>query len=915
MTDPFGTAALRRAVLDAWASSPTRLIEDAAVERDLVVGGYRDRVVTELVQNAADAARRAGVPGAVDVRAEGSSVHCANVGAPLTVSGVRALCSLRASDKGGGDVGRYGTGFTAVRAVTERVEVRSTGGSIVFDAASTRTAMRENGIDVSVLADRGLDVPLFRLPWSIDGPPAPGWDTEIVLHDVADVEAVLGSAEDDAVDLLLALPALDRITVRDIVVRRTQTDGPGAWTTVTIGTRSFLRGAAPHATWYLPLRGAAASVTDGRVTDGRVTHVDPVDTDVLRAPTRSDEALTLPAVVVADVPLQPDRRRVLPGTDLTAVAEGYGDLVADLPPAVRPLAVPRPGVPASVVDADLRDALTADLAATAWVPGVDGRAHAPRSATVVERLTDQLAALLDDVVPGLVDPAASEGAAARTLARLGARVLRPAEVVDALSGLDRPPTWWRSVYEAFDALLPGSDVAECAAIPVPLTDGRTVTGPRTVVVAEERVGPVSWARVVRPDAVHPLLQRLGATVARPADLLADPALADRLTDPDGVPDALVDEVLAVAALVPVDTSVPGLGELPLRDADGEERAADELLLPDAPVLAVLAEDHPFGVVDAALVARHGEHALRVVGVGATFGIVVDDAPLGPDHDLDDEDAWWDSVDGEPADVRAVRDLEWVDPRRWADALDLLVADPTLAALLADRDGYTAWWLRRHAALGGTAPGLLRRPDDDTFDGVLDVAPPLRAAAIPALWARDRVDDAETARALLAGLADPARTVRPGTVLRTYAALGAAVADGRVDVRDVDPPADVRTLSGRVVPADDVTVLGGPAWIAVVPPERAVPGGAHPDAVADLLDVDTTDAVTVTVRGAGVPTVVADDPLLAAYAAALSAVSTLPVPDEVTVHDDLVVDASGVGERRVPFWIDTDGRVHLTGPRR
>ena len=31
--------------------------------------------------------------------------------------------------------------------------------------------------------------------------------------------------------------------------------------------------------------------------------------------------------------------------------------------------------------------------------------------------------------------------------------------------------------------------------------------------------------------------------------------------------------------------------------------------------------------------------------------------------------------------------------------------------------------------------------------------------------------------------------------------------------------------------------------------------------------------------------------------------------------DLVVDASGVGERRVPFWIDTDGRVHLTGPRR
>ena len=59
--DPFGTARLRRGVLDAWATSPARFREDANAEEDLVLGGYRDRLVVELAQNAADAAARAKV--------------------------------------------------------------------------------------------------------------------------------------------------------------------------------------------------------------------------------------------------------------------------------------------------------------------------------------------------------------------------------------------------------------------------------------------------------------------------------------------------------------------------------------------------------------------------------------------------------------------------------------------------------------------------------------------------------------------------------------------------------------------------------------------------------------------------------------------------------------------------------------
>ena len=66
--DPFDTAALRRAVLDAWTASPARFREDANAEEDLLRGGYRDRWFVELAQNAADAAERAGITTTLRVR-------------------------------------------------------------------------------------------------------------------------------------------------------------------------------------------------------------------------------------------------------------------------------------------------------------------------------------------------------------------------------------------------------------------------------------------------------------------------------------------------------------------------------------------------------------------------------------------------------------------------------------------------------------------------------------------------------------------------------------------------------------------------------------------------------------------------------------------------------------------------------
>ncbi|MCF4122223.1 ATP-binding protein [Antribacter sp. KLBMP9083] len=181
--DVFGTAALRRAVVEAWLASPTRLREDANTEEDHARGYYRDRVVVELAQNAADAAARAATPGRLRLRLEpvadvgslgdlgdlsvaGWRLLAANTGAPLDAEGVASLASLRASAKssgpshhghasggsGGSDapthgaeagpVGRFGVGFAAVRSVSDDVTVRSRAGGVRFSLAATERVLR-----------------------------------------------------------------------------------------------------------------------------------------------------------------------------------------------------------------------------------------------------------------------------------------------------------------------------------------------------------------------------------------------------------------------------------------------------------------------------------------------------------------------------------------------------------------------------------------------------------------------------------------------------------------------------------------------------------------------------------------------------------------------------------------------------
>src|SRR5690242_13527029 len=182
-TDPFGTAAVRERVLAGWGASAARFREDANAEEDLVRGGYRDRLLIELAQNAADAAVRAGVPGRLRLELAGDVLRAANTGAPLDADGVQGLASLRASSKRDdvASVGRFGVGFAAVLAVTDEPTVLSADGGVEFSAERTRAEVAALPALADELTRRGGAVPVLRLPWPAEGAPPDGYATEVVL--------------------------------------------------------------------------------------------------------------------------------------------------------------------------------------------------------------------------------------------------------------------------------------------------------------------------------------------------------------------------------------------------------------------------------------------------------------------------------------------------------------------------------------------------------------------------------------------------------------------------------------------------------------------------------------------------------------------------------------------------------------
>ncbi|MGW4061865.1 sacsin N-terminal ATP-binding-like domain-containing protein [Amycolatopsis sp. NPDC004747] len=887
--DPFGTARLREATLRSWRDSPTRLTEDTNVERDLRVGAYRDRLFVELAQNAADAAMAAGTPGRVKVSLVDSELRFANTGAPLDARGVASLASLRASGKTGDTVGRFGVGFAAVRTVSDEPRVVSSSGGVAFSAQRTREAA---GIDG--------DVPVLRLPWPVSGDVPPGFDTEVrlPLRDGVDGRALLDELAREAADLLLALPWLGEFDV----------DGR-VWTRKTVDDVVEIRGPERETRWLTHRGDVVWAVPVDSEGAPR-----PLEEDVLHAPTPTDDGLSLPARLLASVPVEPSRRRALPGPELAqaleVAAKEYVGLVRMLPPEQRFALVPAPGFPKSTVDNKLRDEVLAALGTEPWLSTEDGKEVSGRQARVLDADVPGLSALLKDLVPGLIEGPAS------VLKAVGVQVVGIEEVLETLTGVARDPSWWREVYAALAIAVESHALTgeRLDGLPVPLSDGRTLPGARGCLLVEgsaellELLSDVDipGLRLVHPAASHPLLERLGAKHADARELLNADQLRDAVErSVEDVRSGLDGTTLAGAVLRLVadcgDDAPRWVGALALPGTDTWRRA-DELVLPSSPLLdifdeEVFEEDGAMDVLDEDFAGDWPQSTLEAAGVLDSFAVVVDDEPHEPDHDLPDEEAWWDSLPEPPSTLVAIRDLDLVADDAWPAAIRLLAARPGTWAALRAPNGHAGWWIAQYAVLEGAAPNEWRLPDAD-LAGLFDVVPDvglredlLRIAGVRADLALSNVDEA---RDLLGRLADPGRVVSPGLTARAYDAVVESGLEPGV-------PRAVRAADGSVV--DDALVLDVP-WVAgALEPGRYVVAPEDPERLADLLDLPlaSTEEAQVVSEGEYAPW--AELPALKLVADQLG----IRLPDGgVLVHDPLTVRIEGA-DHDVQWW--ADDRLH------
>ncbi|MGW2684528.1 sacsin N-terminal ATP-binding-like domain-containing protein [Streptomyces sp. NPDC001414] len=758
--DPFGTARLRRGVLDAWATSPARFREDANAEEDLVLGGYRDRLVVELAQNAADAAARAGVPGRFRLTLRDGVLFAANTGAPLDAAGVESLSTLRASAKREDTdraVGRFGVGFAAVLAVTDEPAVVGRHGGVRWSLAEARELAEETARQSGGLGDeirrRDGHVPLLRLPFAAEGTAPDPYDTVVILplRDPAatDLAERLLDAVDDA--LLLALPGLAEVvietgdTVRtlsrgtdgELTVVEDSRQGTTRWRTVSahgpltpdlLADRPVEERLRPHwsLTWAVP--------TDAAGAPDR-----PRTAAVLHAPTPSDEALGVPALLIASFPLDTTRRHAAPGplTDFLVqrAADAYAELLAGWRPVGEEIIHLVPGpLGKGELDGALRQAILERLPRTAFLPpAVEGggddelpEALCPRDAEIVEGAGAETVRVLAEVLPTLLPAGLERRVELRTLS---VTRLPLADAVDRLAGLEKDPDWWWRLYDS----LAGVDPERLSGLPVPLAGGtsrasgsggaRTTIGPRQVLLPgpDAVVDPEILARlglkVAHQDAAHPLLEKLGALPATPRAILTTPqvraAVAASLDDDGGLDweedtldaEELADTVLALvrdAGLEPGDE--PWLGALALPDEDGEPAPAGELVLPGSPFARVIRAGE-LAAVDAELAEKWGEQPLAACGVLADFALVrATDVVLDPDELepregdfaepddaglLDAVDVWCEDIlDRFPdspvppvaTELTAVRDLDLVDEDHWPEALALLARPPLRDAL-------------------------------------------------------------------------------------------------------------------------------------------------------------------------------------------------------------------------------------------
>ncbi|MFJ2514777.1 DEAD/DEAH box helicase [Streptomyces griseoviridis] len=153
-------------VLQTYEVDPGLIPEHANGERRITQGGYGDRQLFELVQNAADEIS-AEPGGTVQVVLTETHLYCANEGTPMTPEGAETILRMSMSRKRGGQIGRFGVGVKSVLVVTDTPQFFSRTGDFGFD----REWAFEKILSVPGVRDRlgeRFEAPVLRMARPLD---------------------------------------------------------------------------------------------------------------------------------------------------------------------------------------------------------------------------------------------------------------------------------------------------------------------------------------------------------------------------------------------------------------------------------------------------------------------------------------------------------------------------------------------------------------------------------------------------------------------------------------------------------------------------------------------------------------------------------------------------------------------------
>lgn len=153
-------------VLQTYAVDPGLVAEHANGERRITQGGYGDRQLFELVQNAADEMADDSV-GRVCVILTETHLYCANEGNPVSSEGAETILRMSMSKKRGGQIGRFGVGIKSVLVVTDAPEFFSSTGSFGFDRAWSYAQIKAVP-GVTARYGPEFDAPVLRMARPLD---------------------------------------------------------------------------------------------------------------------------------------------------------------------------------------------------------------------------------------------------------------------------------------------------------------------------------------------------------------------------------------------------------------------------------------------------------------------------------------------------------------------------------------------------------------------------------------------------------------------------------------------------------------------------------------------------------------------------------------------------------------------------